>query len=412
MKWIKTLSCLLASAAISLAAAEVKPPDVNELKAKAKAEWTAGKYAPARDIFRNIVKLDEANAAKHAAEIVAGVPSGNADQQISFYRIKAEIAILAKNTAMRDQAYADALKLKALTVSQQTTVMLLPIDSHGATTSSTMEFVEKLCRDALKAVGHDRDARSRIWEKLCTRAQRRNHYQPPSPRAVEIFEEALKQDLVPRTRYNIVMQYSGLLVYLGRPADAYKLTETEAEKMDDNMFSAYLFISTGNVYANPARYMDRIPDENEFLKAMVYYNRALEKMPDMPAAYEAIITLCAKTHHIEQALTAYAKLSIVKNPDQGLRNRMAVALATAYFEQEDFANAKAWLELTDPEKLHHVAKRNYYDISMRLACIDGNYQKASDELAKLEKHTGDFIQKQKLKRYRQRMDELLREQNR
>lgn len=411
MKLLKTFFFLLAFAAVSLAAAEVKPPDVNELKAKAKAEWTAGKYAPARDIFRNIVKLDEANASKHAAEIVAGVPSGNADQQLSFYRIKAEIAMLAKNTAMRDQAYADALKLKDLTPAQQTTVLLLPIDSYGATVSKSFDDVEKLCRDALKVVGSDKESRSRIWEKFCIRAQHRNYYTPPHPKAIMVFEEALKQDLTPRVRFNITNYYRNILLYQGRYQDALKFSEEAAEKMDDNMFAAYLFIAAGNLLANPTRYMNNMPDEQEYLKAMVYFNRALEKMPDMLAAYEAIITLCAKTHRMEPALTAYGKIAIAPRQDSGLKNRMALALAVSYFEQEDFAGARAWLDQATPKNQNSRIAQQYYNLSMRLACIDGDFRKASDELANLEKCTGDFIQKQKLKRYRQRMNQLLREQN-
>ena len=413
--FLKSMFSLFAAAwmSITLAAAEntqnPPAPDINALKIRAKQEWQNRKYPQARNTFREILKTDSRNAAGLAAEITVGTPGGTVFEKIDFYRCKADIAAQAKDNAMRDQAFADAIKLPGLNKVQLATAYLLPLENYGNLVSMSIADVEKICRAALKAAGDDLEARSRIWEKFATRVQHHNYYTPISPDAPELLDEALKQDLTPRTRFNIINQYRTVLLLLGHHKKALLLCETEAEKLadKDKQLAAYLFISAGNILSQPARYMNNIPDERDYFNAMLYYRRAIEMKEDMPAAYEAIVELSTKTHHMESALTAYGKLSLNKSVGANTKNAMTLKLARAYFEMEDFANTRTWLKLSDPEKLLPRQKADHYDLTMRLACMDGDYQKAADTLTMIEKHQNVYRYRFNVKEYRKRLNAIL-----
>ena len=324
---------------------------------------------------------------------------------------QANIELRANNEKAAEVFFNEAIKLPNLTKHELARAYKMPYDDFGRRVAVSLETLEAYMRKAMAAV-NDAEANVRLWEVLASRAQHTNYYTPLSPRAVPLLEEAIKREELKENR-SIIDSLASVYTSLRQEDKAIALFKEKAkyfEDKDKKNAAASLYMVLAERCMKKRYYMQN-PDAAMVDKAVAYIVKAMELHPEVQSYCQRLATLCAENDRIDSAITAYAKLIAMPKCQDLTKQEVELALAEAYMRACDLEKTKEWFAKTDFAVLGKNVRLGFrHDfLAMQIACIDGDYAKASACLERLQKSGAQNVYRSRsmqFKDYKARLDAL------
>lgn len=324
---------------------------------------------------------------------------------------QASLELRAKNEKAANAFFDEAIKLPNLTKHELARAYKMPYDDYGRRVGVSLETLEAYMRKAMAAV-NDAEANVRLWEVLASRAQHTNYFTPLSPRAVPLLEEAIKREELKENR-NIIDALASVYTSLRQEDKAIALLKEKAkyfEGKEQKHIAASLYMALAERCVKNRYYMQK-PDAAMVDAAIAYIDKAMKLNPEHVPYCQRLVNLCAENDRIDSAITAYAKLIAMPKCSEFTKQDVALTLAEAYMRACNLEKTKEWFAKTDYAMLGKNVRLGFrHDfLAMQIACIDGDYAKASACLERLQKSGAQNVYRSRsmqFKDYKARLDAL------